>query len=177
MRFVFGLGLLTLLLVSPALVGGDRAPAFTSVAPPTLNSSIVLDAKIVCGDFGQGYTCRRESGAIRRGKMQKIPSAGPKDGAGNSGGWGWFGGSEDENPLPSPESGPGTSGSGTAASSGCPPNSERLGGHCIPYTQTCRQGLAGNAPPQACQRAEEKLVCNARADGLKDCCCRTYSKF
>jgi hypothetical protein len=37
--------------------------------------------------------------------------------------------------------------------------------------------MEAGAPPQACRSAEEKLVCNFRSDGLKDCCCRTYSKF
>jgi hypothetical protein len=52
-----------------------------------------------------------------------------------------------------------------------------LAGHCIPYTQTCNRGLAAIANPQACRGAEEKQVCSFREDGLKDCCCRTYSKF
>jgi len=173
MRFVYCLGLLALLLV--ALASSDRASAFTRMAPSTPDPSIVLNAKIVCGDFGQGYTCRRESGAIRRGKMRKVPSSGSSSGSSSSGG-GWFGGSDDEDALPSPDAAAGASG-GTAASDACPPNSERLGGHCIPYTQSCKRGLAANAPPQVCRSAEEKLLCDFRADGLKDCCCRTYSKF
>ena len=38
-------------------------------------------------------------------------------------------------------------------------------------------GPFANANPQACTSAEEKQVCTVRPDGLKDCCCRTYSKF
>lgn len=174
MRFVFCFGLLALLLVALAPAGGDHASAFTPMAPST-PTSIVLDAKIVCGDFGQGYTCRRESGAIRRGKMRKVPSSRSSSGSTSSGG-GWFGGSDDEDAPPPPDAAAGASG-GAPASGACPPNSERLGGHCIPYTQSCKRGLAANAPPQVCRGAEEKLVCDFRADGLKDCCCRTYNKF
>jgi hypothetical protein len=32
-------------------------------------------AKIVCGQTDQGFKCRNESGAVRRGKMGKIPGA------------------------------------------------------------------------------------------------------
>jgi hypothetical protein len=64
-----------------------------------------------------------------------------------------------------------------AASKTCPANSELLGGHCVHYTQTCRAGLAASVNPQPCRTVEEKLVCNYRQDGLKDCCCRLYDKF
>lgn len=176
MRFVFAIELLALFAAWLALPGAKGAGAFIRMPVPPSDQSLIIDAKIVCGDFGQGYTCRRESGAIRRGKMHKVPSGGPSSGSDNSSGWSWFAGSDDENAPPPPDAAPGPGGAG-AASSGCPPNSERLGGHCIPYTQTCRRRLAANAPPQVCQNAEEKLVCDFRADGLKDCCCRTYSKF
>jgi hypothetical protein len=174
MRFNFGFVLLALFLawLAPPEAGGAVA---RTLAPPSVQS-LFLDAKFVCGDFGEGYTCRRESGAIRRGKMPKIPGADSSSGSGSSSRGGWFGGSDDEDSLP-PAPAAGSTSSGDAASGACPPNSERLGGHCIPYTQSCRKGLAANAPPQVCQNAEEKLVCDFRADGLKDCCCRTYSKF
>jgi hypothetical protein len=176
MRFVFSFVLSALFLAWLALPGADGAAAFSRMSSPPSDQSLTLDAKIVCGDFGQGYTCRREPGAIRRGKMPKVPRAGSSRGSESSTGGGWFGGGDDEDALPPPAPGTGAS-SGKAASEGCPPNSERLGGHCIQYTQTCRRDLAANAPPQVCQNAEEKLVCDFRADGLKDCCCRTYSKF
>jgi hypothetical protein len=176
MRFVFGVVLSVLLLAWLALPDTDGAAAVArTLALP--DQSLIIDAKFVCGDFGEGYTCRRESGAIRRGKMPKVPSAGSSSGSSSSGGGGWFGGSDDEDSLPPPAPAAGSTSTGDAASGACPPNSERLGGHCIPYTQTCSKGLAANAPPQVCQSAEEKLVCDFRADGLKDCCCRTYSKF
>jgi len=163
-----------------ALSGANTAAAFSPVAPPPPDHAIVHDAKFVCGQTPEGFKCRNEPGAIRRGKMRKIPKSG-SSGSSGSGGSGWFGGSRDdaEAPLEAPAAGAGAAGSGAAGgtASGCPPNSERLGGHCIPYTQTCRRGLAANTPPQVCQRAEEKLVCDFRADGLKDCCCRTYSQF
>jgi hypothetical protein len=66
---------------------------------------------------------------------------------------------------------------GTPPNCRCPKGTEQLGGHCIAYTESCAKGLAANANPQACAGAEEKQVCTVRADGRKDCCCRTYSKF
>jgi hypothetical protein len=176
MRFVSGLLLLALISVSSVLAGGG-AFAFTPPLAPSPDRSPVQDAKIVCGDFGGGYTCKRESGAIRRGKNIKVPGSG-SDSSGTSSGGGWFGGSDDDPdalPPASGDTGAGAAPSATATS--CPANAELLGGHCIPYTQSCRTGMNAGAPPQACQNAEEKLVCNFRSDGLKDCCCRTYSKF
>ncbi len=174
MRFVSGLLLLALISVSSVLVGGD-AFAFTPPAPSP-DRSPVQDAKIVCGDFGSGYTCKRESGAIRRGKNIKVPGSG-SDSSGTSSG-GWFGGSDDDpDALPPASGGTGAGAAPSATATSCPANAELLGGHCIPYTQSCRTGMNAGAPPQACQNAEEKLVCNFRSDGLKDCCCRTYSKF
>ena len=178
MRFVSGLLLLALISVSSALVGGG-AFAFIPPLAPSPERSPVQDAKIVCGDFGSGYTCRRESGAIRRGKNIKVPGSG-SDSSGTSSGGGWFGGSDDDPDALPPASGDIGAGAGAAPSAtatSCPANAELLGGHCIPYTQSCRTGMDAGAPPQACQNAEEKLVCNFRSDGLKDCCCRTYSKF
>ena len=154
MRIVCGFVLLALLWALPVTVGHDGA-----------------SAKIVCGQTDQGFKCRNESGAIRRGKMRKVPGSSS--------------GASSENPMESgdadalpPASGDvRTSQQPAAATTNCPNNAELLGGHCIPYTQTCRTGLAANANPQPCQAAEEKQVCNFRPDGLKDCCCRTYSKF
>jgi hypothetical protein len=66
---------------------------------------------------------------------------------------------------------------GTPPNCHCPKNSELLGGNCVHYTATCSNGLAADAPPQACAGAEEKLACKIRQDGLKGCCCLTYSKM
>jgi hypothetical protein len=147
------------------------APALMPVTPSGAPDQLVLDAKIICGDTGDGYKCRTEPGALRRGKMRPIPTS-PSD---KSSG-GWFGGSssDDSDALPPA---PGDTSGTQAAPATCPSNTEMLAGHCIPYTQTCNRGLAANANPQACRAAEEKQVCSFRADGLKDCCCRIYSKF
>lgn len=175
MRSVFACLLLALAWMSPVLLAGGGAAAFTGTGLSA--QSLVHEAKIVCGDYGSGYTCRTEPGAIRRGKMRKIPGSRSND---SSNGGGWFGGSDDDPDALPPAPGDTSGGAGAAPSTtvtSCPANSELLGGHCIPYTQSCRKGLAAGAPPQVCANVEEKLVCNFRSDGLKDCCCRTYSKF
>jgi hypothetical protein len=59
----------------------------------------------------------------------------------------------------------------------CPKNSELLGGNCVHYRATCRNGLAADFTPQPCEGADEKLACKIRQDGLKDCCCLTYDKL
>ncbi|ODR96916.1 hypothetical protein AUC70_14165 [Methyloceanibacter stevinii] len=184
MRLVTAFVLLSVLWLSPVAVGQDRAAALS--APPQPGQTLVQRAKIVCGDDGTGYRCRSEGGAIRRGKMPDIPDSGkpsaPSDGSSGGGLWGgggglWGGGSLwGGNKNEAPAAAPSTGGAGSAAAGGCPPNSEMLGGHCIPYKQTCSRGLAANAPPQSCRSAQEKLVCDFRADGLKDCCCRIYSQ-
>jgi hypothetical protein len=66
---------------------------------------------------------------------------------------------------------------GTPPNCHCPKNSELLGGNCVHYTATCSNGLAADAPPQACAGTEEKLACKMRQDGLKDCCCLLYDKL
>ncbi len=66
---------------------------------------------------------------------------------------------------------------GTPPNCHCPKDSELLGGNCVHYTATCRNGLAADAAPQVCQGAEEKLSCKMRQDGFKDCCCLTYDKL
>jgi hypothetical protein len=67
---------------------------------------------------------------------------------------------------------------GTPPNCRCPESTEQLGGICVRYTaSTCSNGLAVNAPPEACQGVEEKVSCKLRDDGLKDCCCITYDKF
>ncbi|MDJ0513033.1 MAG: hypothetical protein QNJ62_06285 [Methyloceanibacter sp.] len=185
MRVVTAFALLIVLWLAPVSAGRDRAVAIS--VPPAPASSLVQRAKIVCGDTPEGYRCWREGGAIRRGKMPKLPESNkpsaPTDGSsggplwGGGGLWGGgalWGGNKNEAPAPAPATGGAASGGTTAGA--CPPNTERLGGHCIPYKQTCSRGLAANAPPQVCRSAQEKLVCDFRTDGLKDCCCRIYSQ-
>ncbi|ODR98372.1 hypothetical protein AUC68_07970 [Methyloceanibacter methanicus] len=194
MRLVTAFALLVVVALSPLSIGQDRALAFSALAfsaqylaaRPLPGATDVQRAKIVCGDTPEGYRCRSEGGAIRRGKMPKIPDSGPSapsDGTSGNAPWGggglWgggslWGGNKDEAPAAAPSAGSG--GERRAAAGGCPANTERLGGHCIPYKQTCTRGLAANAAPQVCRSAQEKLVCEFRADGLKDCCCRIYSQ-
>jgi hypothetical protein len=178
MRLVLGLLTLALVLGSAALLGSGDAAAFARLAQPGAAQSLTLDAKFVCGDFGNGFTCRNESGAIRRGKNIKVPSGGSNGSDSGSSGGGWFGGSSDDpDALPPPPGNGGTGAPPSATATSCPASTELLGGHCIPYTQSCSAGLDAGAAPPICRNAEEKLVCNFRSDGLKDCCCRTYSKF
>ena len=66
---------------------------------------------------------------------------------------------------------------GTPPNCHCPKNSELLGGNCVHYTATCSNGLAADAPPQACAAPDERLACKMRQDGLKDCCCLLYDKL
>ncbi|MGD9026912.1 MAG: hypothetical protein PVJ31_02910 [Methyloceanibacter sp.] len=190
MRLVSMFALALVLWLSPMPVGQDRAAALSAAEMPV--SSLVQRAKIVCGNTPEGYRCRSEGGAIRRGKMPKIPKSNNSSppaagstggslwdgGGGGSGGlWGGgalWGGKKNEAPASAPASG--RAATGTAAAGGCPPNSEQLGGYCIPYRQTCNRGLAANAAPQVCRTSQEKLVCEFRTDGLKDCCCRIYSQ-
>jgi len=172
MRLVCAFVLIALLWVSPVLLGGGSAPAFMGAIPNTSEQPLLHDAKIVCGDTGQGYKCRNEPGAVRHGKMRKIPGSS----SGESTGGVTDGGDPDALPPASGDAGTSTQ-SPRAAPATCPTSSELLGGHCIHYTQTCRNGLAAGAVPQPCRGAEEKQVCSFRPDGLKDCCCRTYDKF
>jgi hypothetical protein len=192
MRLVFACLLMALVCVLSVALWSGGASALMPVAAPSARQPLVHDAKIVCGDFGNGYTCRRESGAVRRsGKARQVPGS-SSDSSGSSGGWfggRLFGGGDDKDPdaLPPPSEDAGTvppaSGSAgtappqpSARAAACPENSELLGGHCIPYTQRCTNGIPPTAYPPQC-RGEEKQVCNFHPDGSKDCCCRTYSKF
>ena len=75
MRLVTAFALLVLVSLSPMSIGQDRAKAFS--AQPVPGATLVKRAKFVCGDTPQGYRCRTESGAVRRGKMMKIPNSKP----------------------------------------------------------------------------------------------------
>jgi len=168
-------------MLSVALWGGD-ALALMPVAAPSAHQPLVEDAKIVCGDFGNGYTCQKESGAVRRsGKARQVPGSN-SDSSGSGGGWfggGLFGGSDDKDPdaLPPPSGSAGTAPpQSSAKATACPQNSELLGGHCVPYTQHCTNAIPPSGYPPQC-RGEEKQVCSFHPDGSKDCCCRIYSKY
>ena len=132
MRLVIAVVLLIVLWMSPVFIGDDRAAA-VSVQPQS-GTTLVERAKIVCGDTPEGYRCKREGGAIRRGKMPDIPDSGTPSapsggssggslwGGGGGGLWGGgslWGGNKNEAPASAP-----SGGTGSAAAGGCPPNSE-----------------------------------------------------
>ena len=151
-------------------------------APPRLEAirSLLHSAAVKCGMFDGHFACRSTNEIVTPGGKNVIPgttrqlSTTPAPAPVDPG-----------NALPAaPPASPPTTPTGCPAGmAGAPPNcqcprgTEQLGGHCIAYTESCATGLAANANPQACPSAEEKQVCTVRADGLKDCCCRTYSKF
>lgn len=118
MHLVTEFALLVLISLSPMSIGKDRAKAFS--AQPVPGATLVRRAKFVCGDTPQGYRCRTESGAIRRGKMMKIPNSkpsAPSDGASGGAPWGggtlWGGGALwDSNKKDAPESATGAAGGG-----------------------------------------------------------------
>ncbi len=126
-------------------------------------------AKIVCGQTDQGFKCRNESGAVRRGKMGKIPGA-SKGGSSEGTAEG-----VDGDALPPASSDAGAS-APSAAPANCPRNTELLGGVCVRYTASCRSGVPTNANVPPCRSAEEKLVCKIGSDGLRHCCCQLYDK-
>lgn len=169
MRLLCAFVLTALLWALPLLLGHDGASALVAVIPSASEQPLLHDAKIVCGQTDQGFKCRNEVGAVRRGKMRKIPgssSGGTSEAATDGAG-------DDALPPASVDAG---STPPRAAPANCPRNAELLGGHCIPYTQTCHTGLAANANPQPCRGAEEKQICSFHPDGSKDCCCRIYTK-
>ncbi len=148
-----------------------------------------LQAKIVCGNFGQGFTCKNAPGAGPQYGKNAMPGAPPQAAEPSpevvppDGTW--------QGSTAPAESGPGAAGpapDATACQHGmvgtppdncrCPTSSELLGGNCVHYTASaCSNGLAADGLPQACRGAEEKVSCTLRQDGLKDCCCVTYDKF
>jgi hypothetical protein len=144
--------------------------------------STPLQAKIVCGNFGQGFTCKTESGANQFGKnapqvaapeeSEPPPETAPPDGS-------WQGTTVPTESGQAPDATACQNGMvGTPPNCRCPPNSELLGGNCVHYTASaCSSGMAPDALPQACRGVEEKVSCTLRQDGLKDCCCVTYDKF
>ena len=144
------------------------------------NRSLLHLSAVKCGMFDGRFACRSTNEIVPPGGKNVIPgttrqlSTTPEPAPVDPG-----------NALPAaPPASPATTATGCPAGmAGSPPNcrcpkgTEQLGGHCIAYTESCTTGLAANANPQACPGAEEKQVCTVRSDGLKDCCCRIYSKF
>jgi hypothetical protein len=145
-------------------------------------------AGIVCGNFGNGFTCKSDSSAGKQFGKNATPGA-PVGNDGRSsaeppageavppGGGAW--GTEQGTAAGTSDPTVCQHGMvGTPPNCKCPKNSELLGGNCVHYTASaCSSGLASDAMPQACRSAEEKVSCTMRQDGLKDCCCVTYDKF
>ena len=178
LRFIItivAIGILTLVL--PDM----RAAAFPELARgSTAADTLLHPSAFRCGTYDGKFSCRRAPDVVvPQGGKNAIPGAQRATEP-----------LQEETPQPSaaPLATPGVAppASATGCPAGmvgsppncqCPRGSEQLGGHCIAYTESCATGLAANANPQACPSADEKQVCTVRTDGLKDCCCRTYSKF
>jgi hypothetical protein len=158
-------------------LGGHNAAALVQAPKPSGGGrGLVLDVIMECGTFDGKFQCRPARGGKAFGK-----GASPGD--------------ENKEARPEPQPGgvfPGQAVQGAPADPNacqggmvgtppncrCPESTEQLGGICVRYTaSTCSNGLAVNAPPEACQGVEEKVSCKLRDDGLKDCCCITYDKF
>lgn len=152
MRLFFAFVLTAFLWALPVTVSHDEA-----------------SAKIVCGQTDQGFKCRNEAGTVRRGKMGKIPGA-SKSGASEGTAEG-----VDGDTLPPASSNAGAS-APSAAPASCPRSTELLGGVCVRYTASCRNGVPTNSNVPPCRNTEEKLVCKIGSDGLRHCCCQLYDK-
>lgn len=148
---------------------GHGAPMTIYAIP---SNPLLIDAKYVCGRFDGSFTCKYVPGSVDRHKNPSVVGS-PRD-SGEQ-----VIDPSTPSPAPSPDGswGASTSQPPAATAQSCPPNTELLGGNCVPYTARCKNGLALDALPQPCASMEEKQVCRPRADGLKDCCCITYSKF
>jgi hypothetical protein len=157
--------------------------AVLSLTPLAIDGRGSLQAKIVCGNFGQGFTCKSDPGAgTQFGKnatpgvvpqeTETSPEVVPPDGT-------WQGTTVPTESGQAPDPTACQNGMvGTPPNCRCPPNSELLGGNCVHYTASaCSSGMAPDALPQACRGVEEKVSCTLRQDGLKDCCCVIYDKF
>ena len=127
-------------------------------------------AKIVCGNFGEGFTCKSDPGAGEQfgknatpGTRPQAPEASPPAAVMPEGTW--------QGQTVPGQSGQGAAGVpadpsacqsgmvGTPPNCRCPPNSELLGGNCVRYTASaCSNGLAADALPQSCRGVEEKLL-------------------
>jgi hypothetical protein len=189
MRLLRAVALVSSICPLPLALPGGGAAALEHVSRPSLasGSRLVLEAGFVCGTFDGHFTCKSDPGVVQQhgknagpGPSVRSPDDTPD--------------SVTAAPAPAPT---GTNGertwqtttpdaastcqhgmAGTPPNCHCPKNTELLGGNCVHYTASaCSNGLASDALPQACRGVEEKLSCNMRQDGLKDCCCVTYDKF
>jgi hypothetical protein len=144
-----------------------------------------VQAKIVCGNFGQGFTCKSDPGAGEQFGKNATPGARPQAAEPSpevvppEGTWqGQTVPGQGAAGVPADPSACQNGMVGTPPNCRCPPNSELLGGNCVHYTASaCSNGLAADALPQSCRGVEEKLSCTLRQDGLKNCCCVIYDKF
>lgn len=189
MRLLCAFVLAAFLSLLPSTFGGNRAAAFVQVVRPSYvhERELILEAKIVCGNFDGKFGCKSDPGAGTQfgkgatpGHKIEAPDDSPEDMTGGA-----------EQGTTGTDTGQGTSGGtpgaadmtcqhgmvGTPPNCRCPKNSELLGGNCVHYTATCSNGLPSDSLPQPCQGVEEKLACKMRQDGSKDCCCLTYDKF
>jgi len=167
-------------------LGGDAAAFVRAVPPPPLDErGLIVDAVLECGMFDGRFQCRAATGGTPHGKS--APGAVRRPPPAESPGP-WTGDTTPGGAAPEPGQAPAEAPAGAAATCqngmvgtppncSCPESSELLGGNCVHYTAACKNGLPADAPPPQCGRAEEKLACKARSDGLKDCCCITYDKF
>jgi hypothetical protein len=196
MRLLCAFVLACSLWLLPSALGGAGTTAVAHIIrPPSMPEwHLVLDAGLVCGTFDGKWGCRSATGGVQHGKNAipgvQTPEIAPQEAVQPG---------EHSCPpgyrvLAAPNASGGycepPEGASEATNMGCergmvgsppnchcPKNSELLGGNCVHYTATCRNGLAAESAPQACAGAEEKLACKLRPDGLKDCCCLTYDKL
>ena len=75
MRLVFGFVLAALVCVLSVALWGGGASALTPGAVSSAPQPLLQDAKFVCGDFGEGYTCRHEFG-LRAAERQDPDHSG-----------------------------------------------------------------------------------------------------
>ena len=196
MRLLCAFVLACSLWVLPSALGGTGTTAVAQFVRPTSvpQRHLVLDAAWVCGTFDGKWGCRSATGGVQHGKNampgvqtpEVVPQEAVQPGehscppgyrvlaAPNASG-GYC--EPPEGASEATNMGCERGMVGTPPSCHCPKNSELLGGNCVHYTATCRNGLAAESAPQACAGAEEKLACKLRPDGLKDCCCLTYDKL
>jgi hypothetical protein len=198
MRLLCAFVLACSLCLLSGVLGGEGATAVAQfVRPaPMPEPHLVLDAGWVCGTFDGKWGCRSATGGVQRGKNaipgvddktpDMVPSEAVQPGehscppgyrvlaAPNASG-GYC--EPPEGASEATNMGCKSGMVGTPPNCHCPKNSELLGGNCVHYTATCSNGLAADAPPQACAGVEEKLACKMRQDGLKDCCCLLYDKM
>lgn len=163
--------------------------ALLSLLAVVIDGGSSVQAKIVCGNFGEGFTCKSDPGAggqfgknATPGAAPQAPEASPPAAAMPEGTWQGQtvpgGAGQGAAGVPADPSACQNGMVGTPPNCRCPPNSELLGGNCVRYTASaCSNGLAADALPQSCRGVEEKLSCTLRQDGLKNCCCVIYDKF